>query len=42
MPPDAGDIEVLGMRWDRDERALRARLGVALQETRLADRLTVA
>jgi len=41
-PPDAGDIEVLGMRWDGDERALRERLGVALQETKLADRLKVA
>jgi ABC-2 type transport system ATP-binding protein len=40
--PDAGEIELLGMRWDRDEHALRERLGVALQETKLADRLTVA
>jgi len=39
--PDAGDIELLGMRWGEHERALRARLGVALQETKLADRLTV-
>ncbi len=42
VPPDDGDIELLGMRWDRDEHALRQRLGVALQETKLADRLTVA
>jgi ABC-2 type transport system ATP-binding protein len=42
LPFDEGDIEVLGMRWDTDQRALRERLGVALQETRLADRLTVA
>ena len=42
VPPDQGDIEVLGLRWDSDERALRERLGVALQETRLAERLTVA
>ncbi len=42
VPPDQGDIEVLGLRWDTDERALRERLGVALQETRLAERLTVA
>ncbi len=39
---DEGEIELLGMRWDKDERALRQRLGVALQETRLADRLTVS
>jgi ABC-2 type transport system ATP-binding protein len=39
--PDGGDVEVLGLRWGRDERALRQRLGVALQETRLAERLQV-
>jgi ABC-2 type transport system ATP-binding protein len=39
--PDAGDVEVLGRRWDRDERALRERLGVQLQETQLAEKLTV-
>jgi len=39
---DEGDIEILGMRWDGHEHALRERLGVALQETKLADRLTVA
>ncbi|MDP2958084.1 MAG: ABC transporter ATP-binding protein [Longimicrobiales bacterium] len=41
LPSDGGDIEVLGLRWRDDERALRERLGVALQETRLADRLKV-
>jgi ABC-2 type transport system ATP-binding protein len=39
--PTAGSVEVLGMRWDQDERALRQRLGVSLQETHLPDRLTV-
>jgi ABC-2 type transport system ATP-binding protein len=39
--PTAGAVEVLGLRWDRDERALRQRLGVSLQETHLPDRLTV-
>ncbi len=42
VTPDAGEIELLGMRWNQDEHALRQRLGVALQETKLADRLTVA
>ncbi len=41
LEPDGGDVEVLGLRWERDERALRQRLGVALQETRLAERLQV-
>ncbi len=39
--PDEGVVEVLGQRWDRDERALRERLGIQLQETQLAEKLTV-
>jgi ABC-2 type transport system ATP-binding protein len=41
--PDAGDVEVLGMRWSggAHARALRERLGIQLQETQLADKLTV-
>jgi ABC-2 type transport system ATP-binding protein len=39
--PTGGSVEVLGLRWDRDERALRQRLGVSLQETHLPARLTV-
>src|SRR5438128_11599218 len=39
--PTAGSVEVLGLRWDRNERALRQRLGISLQETHLPDRLTV-
>jgi ABC-2 type transport system ATP-binding protein len=39
--PDGGEVEVLGRRWDRDERALRERLGIQLQETQLAEKLTV-
>jgi ABC-2 type transport system ATP-binding protein len=38
---DGGTVEVLGRTWAKDPDALRARLGVALQETRLYDRLTV-
>jgi ABC-2 type transport system ATP-binding protein len=41
LVPDAGDVEVLGLHWDRDEHALRQRLGIQLQETQLADKLTV-
>jgi len=41
LAPDAGHVEVLGLRWDRDEHALRQRLGIQLQETQLADKLTV-
>src|SRR5580700_5251895 len=39
--PDAGDVEVLGLHWRTDEAALRQRLGIQLQETQLADKLTV-
>src|SRR5580765_3290735 len=41
LEPDAGDVEVLGLRWRDHERELRQRLGVQLQETQLAEKLTV-
>jgi ABC-2 type transport system ATP-binding protein len=37
----SGDVEVLGRRWDRDERAIRERMGVSLQETKLPEKLLV-
>lgn len=40
-PADEGDVEVLGMRWGRDDRALRQRLGIQLQEAQLNEKLTV-
>ena len=39
--PTAGEVEVLGETWRGDSRALRARLGITLQETHLYERLTV-
>jgi ABC-2 type transport system ATP-binding protein len=39
--PDAGEVEVLGARWSRDGHDLRERLGISLQETQLAEKLTV-
>jgi ABC-2 type transport system ATP-binding protein len=41
LTPDAGEVEVLGLRWGHHEAALRQRLGIQLQETQLADKLTV-
>src|SRR5262245_17606378 len=41
LEPDAGEVEVLGLRWAEHERELRQRLGVQLQETQLAEKLTV-
>ena len=42
LEPTAGEVELLGMPWARDEVRLRERIGVALQETRLPERLSVA
>ncbi len=42
LSPDSGRVEILGLRWDREEKQLRQRLGIQLQETQLADKLTVA
>lgn len=39
--PDAGQVEVLGLTWERHADELRQRLGSQLQETKLADKLTV-
>jgi len=41
--PDEGVVELLGQHWDStDNRALRERIGVQLQETQLAEKVTVA
>jgi ABC-2 type transport system ATP-binding protein len=40
--PTAGVVEIFGLTWDRHGAALRERIGVALQETRLSERLSVA
>jgi len=37
----SGSAEVLGMNWGTDDNAIRQRIGVSLQETRLSERLTV-
>jgi ABC-2 type transport system ATP-binding protein len=39
--PDAGEVELLGMRWGHDDRALRERIGIQLQETQLSEKLSV-
>jgi len=41
LAADDGVVELLGLRWDRDEHELRERLGIQLQETQLAEKLTV-
>jgi len=41
LPPTSGEVELLGQNWRSDGYALRQRLGISLQETNLADKLTV-
>ena len=41
LDADAGELSVLGQQWSRDAATLRPRLGIQLQETQLADKLTV-
>ncbi|HJU91238.1 MAG TPA: ABC transporter ATP-binding protein [Gemmatimonadaceae bacterium] len=41
LEPDSGDVVVLGRRWRTDARELRSRLGISLQETQFAEKLTV-
>jgi ABC-2 type transport system ATP-binding protein len=40
LSPDEGEVEVLGLTWRTNEAELRQRLGIQLQETRLAEKLT--
>jgi len=39
--PDSGDVELLGMSWQRNAKELRQRIGIQLQETQFPDKLTV-
>jgi ABC-2 type transport system ATP-binding protein len=41
LEPTSGDVELLGLNWRHDERTLRERIGISLQETRLSDKQTV-
>jgi ABC-2 type transport system ATP-binding protein len=41
LAPDEGEVRVLGLGWRSHELELRQRMGTQLQETKLADRLTV-
>src|SRR5512139_523732 len=39
--PDQGEVEILGRRWATDPRGIRERIGISLQETQLAEKITV-
>src|SRR5438093_7015920 len=42
LEPDSGSVTLLGLSWSTDEKQLRQRLGIQLQETQLSEKLTVA
>jgi ABC-2 type transport system ATP-binding protein len=37
----SGEVEILGMRWGRQDDEIRQRIGISLQETKLSEKLTV-
>src|SRR5438132_6308603 len=41
LAPTSGVVEVLGQPWGRNDDALRQRIGISLQETRMMEKLTV-
>jgi ABC-2 type transport system ATP-binding protein len=41
LAPSEGEVEVLGACWGSRDEELRQRIGISLQETRLAEKLTV-
>src|SRR5215213_7484072 len=41
LEPDAGDVEILGLTWKAHDGELRQRIGVQLQETQFAEKLSV-
>jgi ABC-2 type transport system ATP-binding protein len=41
LPATSGEVEILGQHWGEQDDRLRQRLGISLQETRLAEKLTV-
>lgn len=41
LRPTSGDVEILGMRWNRNENELRQKIGISLQETCFPEKLTV-
>jgi ABC-2 type transport system ATP-binding protein len=41
LEPTGGEVEILGMQWHQNDRAIRERIGISLQETKLSEKLTV-
>jgi ABC-2 type transport system ATP-binding protein len=40
LPPSSGEVLILGKHWGEDDGDLRERVGIALQDTRLEEKLT--
>jgi ABC-2 type transport system ATP-binding protein len=40
-PADSGEVTLLGLDWQRNAQELRERIGISLQETQLAEKITV-
>jgi ABC-2 type transport system ATP-binding protein len=41
LPATGGEVEVLGRRWGVDDDAIKQRIGISLQETKLSEKLSV-
>ena len=41
LKPTSGQVQILGYEWERHEQEIRERIGISLQETRLADKMRV-
>ena len=39
--PDSGEVRILGLSWNDNEREIRERIGVSLQETQFSEKITV-
>ncbi|HEV7999219.1 MAG TPA: ABC transporter ATP-binding protein [Planctomycetaceae bacterium] len=41
LAPTTGHVEVLGRRWGKEDDAIRQRIGISFQETKLSEKLSV-
>ena len=41
LDASSGEVEILGMAWGKDDDAIKHRIGISLQETELAEKLSV-
>jgi ABC-2 type transport system ATP-binding protein len=41
LAPTSGSVEILGRQWGKDDDAIRQRIGISFQETKLSEKLSV-